>query len=1322
MFKTVFFIFLFIAVTTAAQQQPITANQQIFTVEDGLPQSFVTGILQDKNGFIWISTSDGLARYDGRSFRVFYKKRNDPSSFRSNVIGKMIRNGNDHFILVFEGGEVADFDPVTFKIKNIASRAQLKETVLPLFANTVYKNNFTNFFFFNGIGKGIKWIDPVTSTISYAGRANGKLKSDTISGLVQDSAGTLFILTPEGVDLSKNEGKTFEHIPFKIPDEATGGYFRDILVMPDKSFVKMNDNKLFFIDPIRKKSSVITLPRGNKAIRVANIMNLDAEGRLYVEMEGRIFRLEKNGSLKVLWENTINPNLRITSCFIDRNEVLWVSVDAQGLVKVNLRTAPFQSYKYSNGFFADVYVRAGIPKTKLPKAWLIDQGVAYHYYHAYAKDSTLFLYHTTVENIKTDIAYWKDQTFTPLPFPANKKSISRGIVADNNGEIWAADMQNKGLWFWKNKESNPQFFLFDTSKDYTINNTEIADMELLDDEIWISTHGKGLFLFKKGIMQKDFKKRYDPTLLPNNLTDICADPGNKDQLWIGSRGEGLILFNKKSGLKRIFSTDDGLPNNTIYCIAADQSGILWLSTNKGICRFDPKNFSSTSYVKSDGLAGNEFNRYHKFVFLDGRIAFGGLDGYSIFNPNDFTGKKNSLPITMQITRIYINNEEQDFTASTSLVRQPFSELKELKLPYNKNYLSVEFAALQFNEPLKIRYRYMLKGADKTWRESGFNNVASYTQLRPGRYTLLMNASSLDGVWSDSVLQLPVIIHPPFWATWWAYLIYILIAAAVIRYYFIYQKKRLKEQQQLVFERKEAERLKEMDEVKDRFFSNVTHEFRTPLTLILTPLEKLQQDGSLPVKATSLINTIYSNTRQLLRLINEFLDFSKLNKGQMKLNLSNGDLALFVAAMVKQFESKAEEKNIHFSFLAEGVEGLYLFDEEKWEKIIFNLVNNALKFTPEEGSITVSLVKNSNDHVQLTVTDTGIGIPADQLPKIFERFYQVDASATRHYGGTGIGLSLVKELTELMKGEIKTQSSPGMGSTFTLTIPVTSVHPAPETTEGMLSKNPMSIGSDALPKSVLNESNDEKPLILVVEDNMELQSFLVESLSDQWRIITASDGLQAWEMIMTEIPDVVISDVMMPGRDGFELCKLCKNDSRTSHIGFILLTSRAAHTIKLQGLELGADDYITKPFHLDELKLRTNNLLYLQQKQRKFLQSQVLPANPAEIVPKVSDTFIQQLYKLLDDNIIEPQMSVDYIAKNMSMSRSSLNRKLKTLLDISTNDLIRRYRLQKATSLLAAGNDITTTTYEVGFNTPSYFTQCFKEQYGITPSEYIASIR
>jgi signal transduction histidine kinase/DNA-binding response OmpR family regulator len=853
----------------------------------------------------------------------------------------------------------------------------------------------------------------------------------------------------------------------------------------------------------------------------------------------------------------------------------------------------------------------------------------------------------------------------------------------------------------------PETFLLDKESMKTM---EVADARFIGGYIWIATSNHGLLQYEGTKRINQFAGPLTKGIMPKTLTEICPDPVDKNRFWIGSRGGGLILWDVKKGLQRIYTVEDELPNNTIYCILPDKAGKIWCSTNKGIFRFDAATGQVHAFEKTDGLPGNEFNRAHKFAFPDGRLAFGGLDGYTIFNPADFNFNNKKAAVPVLLTGLQVNNQPQDNNNTNSLIKEPLGSLSFIELPYNKNNLRFEFAALLFNQQQKTKYRYQLKGADEDWIENGTLNVASYAALRPGNYTFRMNATGINGLWSDTIKEIGIVIHPPFWATWWARLIYVFMAIGLIRWYFIFRERQLKTAQNLAFEKREALRLREVDELKDRFFSNITHEFRTPLTLIITPLEKLQQDTSLSAAAISTVKTAQRNSKQLLRLINEFLDFSKLNDGQLKLKLSTGELDLFTADCVHLFEASAKEKNIDLQFSTLGIAGFYLFDEDKWEKIVSNLLSNALKFTPPNGTVSVSLSSLTNDIVQLEVKDSGPGIPADQHEKIFTRFYQVDDSAVRNYGGTGIGLSLVKELTELMQGKIELESKPGEHTSFLVSIPLKKLNAneiLPVTSTSIIEKQMVAI--------------DEKnlPLLLVVEDNDELRSFLVEAMRHHYRVIEAADGLKAWDIILEELPDIVISDVMMPGQDGFDLCKICKADQRTAHIGFILLTSKAAHDARLKGLGTGADDYITKPFNLQELELRTANLLLLQQKQRVWLQAQLVTNAPDVAIPAVTDPFLLQLYQEMDSKLDDAELGVDYLSRTMAMSRSTLNRKLKSLLDISTNDLIRQYRLQKAAGLISSGLDISTAAYQVGFSSPSYFSQCFKEKYGLTPSDYIS---
>ena len=1303
---------------SSARSQEIISNQQVFKVGDGLPQSFITGILQDKSGFIWISTSDGLARYDGRSFKTFSKQKDDPKGLHSSVISLLLPNGPDHFMIVYDGGLVADFNPINFEIKNAAVNIplQIHGVLLSNLKNEKNKTDNINLFYTNGYGKGINAFDLNTGKIKYYGVLNKTLVNDTIIGITRDAKGTFYLLTPQGLNFSNNGLQDFEFIAHQAPKETLNNYFKDVIQMPDKSFAMISGNKLFLIDPFKNKNTEIKIPGGDaKVRRFERLMGIDNNGKLYFEYNGSIFRLEKNNKLETLWTNNINPNLRITTCFIDKTDVLWVSVDAQGLIKKNLLTAPFHSFNYKNDFFIDIYEKIGISNNKLPQKWLSDKIATYLYYNSY-QDSILYLIHSTLKSENDNAFFWQNGILKPLPqLPKKRISLLRGIATNNAGEIWTTDIQNWGLLFWKNKEAVPVFYPFDTTSNNSINGIEIGDVELINNQLWVSTYGKGLFLFEDGVLQKSFSEKYTTSNLPNNLTEIIPDPNNEDLIWVGSRGEGLLLINKKNGLVKIFTTQNGLPNNTIYCIVADKSGLLWLSTNNGICRFNPKDFSSTAFVKADGLAGDEFNRNHKMIFPDGRIAFGGLDGYSIFNPDDFNEKRISAYNPIQITKLIINNIEKDFISNLNLFNNEGNTLS-LKLPYYKNNLSIEFAALQFNEPQKIRYRYMLKGMGEEWIKSGFNNVANFAQMRPGNYNLIINATSINGEWSNSNLELNIIISPPFWATWWAYVAYLLVFAFLLRSYILYNKSKIKKQHEAILIKNEAERLKEMDEMKDKFFSNITHEFRTPLTLILSPLEKLKGDNSLSQSANSTVQTIYRNTKRLLVLINEFLDFSKLQVGIIKVVTNTGNLVLFVSEVVEEFVDDAVDKNIKLIFNSdEESGGVYLFDKDKWQKIISNLLSNALKFTSRGGTIKVHLSRVDNIF-KLEISDTGKGISDIDKKKIFERFFQVDNNSIVNSYGTGIGLSFVKELTLLMNGKVEVVSEVNKGSIFIVSIPVEKANSLQEISS-LQNQNKILENNFAKRDNLIHEKHN----ILIAEDDQELRSFLFNSLSDEFNIIVSANGVEAWEKIISEMPDVIISDVMMPLRDGFELCKLCKEDLRTSHICFILLTTRAAHELKMKGLEVGADEYITKPFHLDELRLRINNMLKLQQKQKEFLQSQVIKKHPEGKILKVENDFLTEFYKVIEENIDDPQLGVDFIANAFSMSRSSLNRKLKSIVNISSNDLIRNYRLQKASALLMEGNDITSTSYKVGFSSPSYFAKCFKEEFEITPSQFVSTL-
>ena len=1303
-------LWLMIGISTHAQQRLFT-NEQHFGVEDGLPQSYVTGIVQDDDGFIWLSTLDGFCRYDGRVFRTFRYNPKDSSGLASNTLNGLGKLHKNIITLYYSPTQAAEFNLRTFKTTPNNVRQQLAR--LPGIRWQSYRFGYDtyNWFFTTGESKGIGWINSITGKLTYANRANGKLKNDTVSAITQAPDGRIYLVNENGVQVSDTAQEKFEWIAFKthlkhgytsLEGDPFGEKF-SIVSYPGNKVAMLEKDKLYLLDINRRSSKLITLPTPKPgAILGHNGLQVDALGRVYFEYYGRIYRLVDDEKLQLLWEHTGAP-ARISSTFIDRSDVLWLSLNAQGLLRMNLKALNFESYRYRGNFIAEMMAWIEPVPQKLPFEWDFPDAA---YFFRQAWDSKGNLYSCNTWYQPAGVFQHGPKGFSRFKHLPEKK-IFMAVVRMPGDAIWAFD-QTEMCWYkWANMEAVPQKSSPDTAK---LSGVELADARFIGGSIWMTTYSHGLVQHDGDKVIAKYAGKLGKHSIPTTLTEICVDPLNNNRFWIGSRGGGLLLWDAAKGFQRIYTMDDGLPNNTIYCILADKKGRVWCSTNRGIFRLDPTTNHIIAFEKTDGLQGNEFNRAHKYVLPDGRFVFGGLEGYTVFNPGDFEVVNKSEPVPILLTALQVNNKPQDLDVQGSIIRESLSTLSSIELPYDKNYLRFEFAAMLYNQPQKIRYRYQLEGADNDWIESGYSNVANYSALAPGDYTFRMNATDNNGLWSDTTREIKVTIRPPFWRTWWAYLIYSLIAFGLVRWYFIFREKRLQIQQNLAFEKREALRLREVDELKDRFFSNITHEFRTPLTLIMTPLEKLEQDPSLSTAAVNAVHTAQRNAKQLLRLINEFLDFSKLNDGQLKVKLSSGDLKIFVEEMLRLFEPAAAEKNIGLQLSTEGINGYYLFDEEKWERIINNLLSNALKFTPAGGKVQVSLAALQGEMVALTVQDNGPGIPANQQAKIFDRFFQVDDSATRNVGGTGIGLALVKELTELMQGNIRLKSAPGQTS-FMVSLPLKKAV-----------NNPVihSPSADTIIHSTGASEQNDTPLLLIAEDNDELRSFLVETMQQQYRVLEAADGATAWDLILNELPEIVISDVMMPGRDGFDLCQLCKQDQRTAHIGFILLTSKAAHDARLRGLGTGADDYITKPFHLQELELRTANLLQLQQKQRAWLQAQLVNTPAQEESPVVTDPFLIQLYQEMDARLDDQELGVDYLARAMAMSRSTLNRKLKSLLDISTNDLIRQYRLQKATGLLRSVPDISTVAYQVGFSSPSYFTQCFKEKYGITPSDWLSS--
>lgn len=833
--------------------------------------------------------------------------------------------------------------------------------------------------------------------------------------------------------------------------------------------------------------------------------------------------------------------------------------------------------------------------------------------------------------------------------------------------------------------------------------------------------GKGLY--KYDLRQKKIVGQWlhDPangqSLPTNQLLCLATDPHQPTILWIGTLGGGLTRFDTRTGRFSIFTEKDGLPSNTINSLLTDPQGRLWAGTNKGLVSLDTRSFRMRWFSRADGLQDDEFGHTLATRLPDGRLAFGSRTGLTIFDPASLHDDTFEPPIVL--TELHINNTPVEAGQPNSPVPKAINALTELTLDHTQNFLTFAFAALQYSKTEKIKYRYRLVGVNPDWINADGQQTANYTQLAPDQYQFEVMATNAQGRWSRSIKRLAVVIKPPFWATWWAYVAYALAFSGLVFGFIRLRLNRLREQQTMQRQQQEAEQLKAVGELKTRFFSNITHEFRTPLSLILSPTEKLLQDPKYDAPTRQTLTLVHRNARQLLQLINQLLDLSKLEGGGMAVSLARGNVAEFVEQLVDTFRAAARQKGVSLTVRTATGDDDHLFDADKWLKISTNTLANALTFTPAGGKVSVALTNSGPGTVCLLIADTDIGIRAEKLPHVFDRFYQVDDTRTRAYEGTGIGLALVKELIDLLGETVSVASEPGKGTTFTLHLPVLSALVGDDVSR-MILPAPIQHELAYLPKrleSIPAEQAIDRQLVLVVEDNDELCSFIVGELAESYRVLKAANGADGWELAQAELPDLVISDVMMPLMDGYELTQHLKTSSLTNHIGVILLSARAAHESRMAGLTQGADDYLTKPFHVDELKQRLQNLLAHQQTLRDYYYAQFgQPDSPFQ-PETVEEPFLRQVYTIIDNHLDDSTFDVDELAKQVGISRRTLDRKLAAVVNQSANNMIRQHRLKRAAQFLLEGRNVSEAAYLVGYESPAHFSRIFKEQFQKSPSEF-----
>ncbi|GAO42346.1 hybrid sensor histidine kinase/response regulator transcription factor [Flavihumibacter petaseus] len=1329
---------------------------------NGLSHNQVSAILKDPDGFLWFGTLSGLNRYDGYSCRIFRKNYSDSTSLLDNSVQALYELPDDKLWVVTAGGPCI-YNASTEKF-SAGYNGYLRSLGLPAAPVTsIIKGNSGRYWFL---------YDNLDLYLYTAGDKKARLfkrapdtsSLESVTAIKEAKDGKLWVVYQTGLlqqyDIQANK-IVFESAAFESMNVGT---------KPSNLFVDNDgdvwlwgvNNGAFLFQPksntVRQFNESSYPSRLNRNL-VTQIVQ-DNNGLIWVSTDhGGVNLVSKKNNFSISYLRNDPKDRRslsqnsITATYKDDDGIIWLGTYKHGVNYLNSNIVLFPVYRHQE---AD--------PNSLP----------YDDVDRFVEDSVGNLWIGT----NGGGLIWFDRKRNVfrqfLHDPNNPSSLSSNVIVslliDHEGILWIGtyfgglcSYDGRGFTRYRHSDTDSSSLSSDNVWDI---------LEDRQNNLWIGTLGGGLDQFDRNT-KRFGHTRYKGALAPlpsNYISGIIEDgqgnlwvgstagltvfdrnktdtvtyqhtdnkkslsnntvnsvlEDNQGRIWAGTR-EGLNLLNRQTGEFQRFSTADGLPDDLILDILEDNQGTLWISTPNGLCNVIPTQdqqgirLSVIRYDETNNLQSREFNDNAAFKTRAGELVFGGPSGFNIIQP-----EKIRVPVfhpKLVLTGLQLLNntvEPGEVINNRVLLEQSLSKLPAIELKHKENVFSIDFTTLDFGQSSGSKYAYMLQGFNADWLYTdGTQRRATYTNLNPGHYTFKVKVMRRDGTWSAEK-TLGIRVLPPFWQTPLAYAVYALVLLGI----FLLIRKITLDRIHLRFEmrqqRSEAERALALDQLKTKFFTNVSHEFRTPLSLIISPLDKIIKNTADEDQQKQL-NLVLRNAKRLLNLVNQLLDFRKIEVQGLKLHPAIGDIVLFARDITGSFSDMAEKKNIRLSFQA-NVEQLEIyFDKDKVEKILFNLLSNAFKYTHDNGRVQVNLVytpgaSEDNGILAIAVEDTGIGIPADMQEKVFERFFQTDVPAAMVNQGTGIGLAITKEFVKLHGGTITVNSEPEKGTCFTVMLPAKKIY---EPTVSSVIQ-PVVMEEGGAPAE--EQSHGKRKTILVIEDNEDIRFYLKENLRASYQVEEAVNGKEGWEKIKLINPDLVVSDMMMPLVDGIELAKKIKTDTLTAHIPVILLTAMGSEEKQIEGFQAGVSDYITKPFTFEILASRIKNLLARQHLLQKRFQKQI-DVNPGEVtVTPVDEQFLKQALGVVEKYMDNPDFSVEDFSREMCLSRKALYNKISSLTGKAPLDFIRSIRLKRAAQLLAkSGMTISEIAWEVGFNNPKNFTKYFKEEFDVLPSQYRESL-
>ena len=1330
------------------------------TSNDGLSQSEVYSFLKDKHGFIWIGTLDGLNRYDGYKITKYNVGLNQFNSISNNTVHSLAEDLKGRiWIGTDDGLNVLNTEnQQLFRIQlPITSKIFVKIFHLFVDNEILWISTNQGLFFANISSENVESIEKNIVEISTFGYLN--IKGKYISRTIRLSNGIYCCALPNSIvtfyfDKLKKKcihvklcSELSEIGASHIIEDKNGNLWFSNINIPEGGIFRFNI----------ERSELNHFSTSNSALTSNRIsaITIDLSGNLWLgTIDNGLLRIKsQNISSKyfhvdifknnIFDSKSINSNL-IYSLYASPDNQLWIGTIGSGVNFIHLKQKSFNHYlippfnnekSVHSNFIRSVFLdnnnnlwigthNNGLfqfnRQTEEYKKIGFDTQIIFHI--EWFNSNSLFVSTSTGTYVLS-----LDGKITPVG-NINRACFYSCKVSPNivfvGGILGLYRLQFKNNKVIRTDRYDSQYSKIQISYD----NCRILHHDKLRNQLWVGTEGGGLNVITLNSNSEPVKnsvyKKQNKAISSNYIRSICQTDENT--FWIGTHlGLNRCTYNNNTGnlaFKGYF-VSNGLPNNMIQSIIADKNKMLWIGTNSGLTRFDVNKSKMTTYSAADGLQSNEFSEHTSFKSQEGELFFGGINGVNSFFPENI--KSNKLNPEVTLTDFYLFNDKitpQTIIKRRVLLENPVFMSEIIKLKAKENNFRFDFSSMNFLAPQKIKYAYKLDGYDKKWiiTESG-SHTATYTNLQHGTYIFRVKATNEDGDWSNKERNITVYIATPFYLTWYAFLLYIIALGLIIFYFTRYSMIKIATKQQIILDAEHNQRLHELDMIRTRFFINISHDLRTPLTLIAGPLEHILKNAEHSKSLKNQLGMVYRNATKLKYLIEQLLDFRKVEVGKLETTYRKVELNQFVKEEVDHFDFILKDKSLDllYDFKKESVRAN--IDTEKTAKIIFNLVSNAVKYTKqgyiEVGVDTTEMGNPAMPFTKIWVKDTGIGIEKNKIEHIFDRFFNDSQNATD--SSYGIGLSHCKDLIEVMEGQISVESNIGNGSIFTVYLPIQNEKET-HTTDIITASNELSsINNHSENEIIIVEPKPKKlQTVLIAEDNPEMREYIKSCLTNDFNILEAENGADALELAKKKIPDLIVSDYVMPIMNGIELCENIKTSLETSHIPVILLTARTDNEIKFKGLETGADDYISKPFDADYLLVKIKSLIKNRDNLRQLFQNNLV-FEPSKItVTSTDEKFLKDLVAEIEKGIPDSEYTVDSLEKAMAMSHAKFYNKIKNLTGLSGKELLQDFRLKRAAQIITE-NDVSVADvcYMVGFSDPKYFSACFKGKFKVTPTEY-----